>query len=191
MRMRAIAACGVLIVLAAFFASGCGKARTESMPPGASKAEGVETKTDWRSAEPSPAADASAGRGLAEEERLRKEREQLLADLGIPIFFAYDSFELSAEAKGILKAKAEVLKRNPAVKLIVEGHCDERGTAAYNLALGQKRAKSAYDYLTTVGVEAGRLSMVSYGAERPLDPGHDEAAWAKNRRDGFSVPGGK
>jgi len=189
MRMRVMTACGVLIVLAALFASGCGKARTESLPPGATRAEGVETKADWRGAE-TPAPDASQARGLAEEERLRREREQLIADLTRPVYFAYDSFELSAEAKAILKAKSEALRRSPAVRLTVEGHCDERGTAAYNLALGQKRAKSAYDYLVTLGVEAGRLNMVSYGAERPAEAGHDEAAWAKNRRDGFSLPGG-
>ncbi|GAB6886518.1 hypothetical protein JCM13304A_00160 [Desulfothermus okinawensis JCM 13304] len=103
------------------------------------------------------------------------------------IHFAFDSYELNSEAKDILKKKAEVLLKYPSIKLIIEGHCDERGTEEYNLALGERRARAAYEYLILLGIEADRLSIVSYGEERPLDPRHNEEAWAKNRRDEFKI----
>lgn len=103
------------------------------------------------------------------------------------IHFAFDSYELSHEAKEILKKKAEILLKYPNIKIVIEGHCDERGTDEYNLALGERRAKAAYDYLILLGVEADRLSIVSYGEEKPLDSGHNEEAWAKNRRDEFKI----
>lgn len=103
--------------------------------------------------------------------------------------FAFDSAELSESAKATLKANAEYLKANAGVKAQVEGHCDERGTNEYNMALGNRRATAAQKYLRGLGVEANRLSTVSYGEELPLDPGHDEAAWAKNRRAHFKVEG--
>ena len=80
------------------------------------------------------------------------------------------------------------MNQNPSVRVQIEGHCDERGTEEYNLALGERRANAAKQYLTTAGISAGRLSTISYG-ERPLDPGHNEAAWAKNRRDHFVITG--
>ena len=103
------------------------------------------------------------------------------------IFFDFDRYDLRADAREILKANADWLKKNPATRIEIEGHCDERGTVEYNLALGEKRAKSAMSYLTTLGVPQDRLSVISYGKEKPADPGHDEAAWAKNRRAEFVV----
>lgn len=105
------------------------------------------------------------------------------------INFAFDSYKLDSKAKDILNANAEWLKTNPGTKAQVEGHCDERGTNEYNMALGAHRARAAQDYLKGAGIEASRLSTVSYGEEMPLDPGHNEAAWAKNRRDHFNVSG--
>lgn len=104
------------------------------------------------------------------------------------IYFDFDSFVLSQTARDTLSGNAEyLLKTNRSVKIQVEGHCDERGSDEYNLALGEKRAKAALNYLVTLGVPAERLSFISYGKEKPADPGHDEAAWAKNRRDAFFV----
>lgn len=103
------------------------------------------------------------------------------------INFAFDSYKLDSKAKDILKANADWLKANAGSKTQVEGHCDERGTNEYNMALGAHRARAAQDFLKTVGVEGSRLSTVSYGEEMPLDPGHNETAWAKNRRDHFNV----
>ncbi len=103
------------------------------------------------------------------------------------IHFAFDSYELSPKARAILKKKAEILLKYPNIKMVIEGHCDERGTEEYNLALGERRARAAYEYLILLGIEADRLSIVSYGEERPLDPRHNEEAWAKNRRDEFRI----
>ncbi len=103
------------------------------------------------------------------------------------IYFDFDSFILTQPSRDILYKNAEWLLKNKAVKVQIEGHCDERGSDEYNLALGEKRAKSAMNYLLTLGVPSDRLSVISYGKEKPLDPGHDEAAWAKNRRAEFGV----
>lgn len=102
-------------------------------------------------------------------------------------FFAFDSYSLSAEAKGTLEGNANEMKRVTDATVTIEGHCDERGTKAYNLALGEKRANAAKDYLVAMGVNASRISTVSYGKERPFEQGSDEAAWAKNRRAHFVV----
>jgi len=104
-----------------------------------------------------------------------------------PVFFALDSYELSAEARTQLQGAAGVLKQNGTWQVTVEGHCDERGTAEYNLSLGERRALAAKTYLVSLGVAADRLRTVSYGREFPFDPGHDEAAWAKNRRAHFVI----
>ncbi len=97
-------------------------------------------------------------------------------------FFDFNESTLSSEAQAALSASADWLKKNAQYNLLVEGHCDERGTEQYNLALGDRRANTAKEYLMTLGVDAGRIRTVSYGEERPFDNGHDEAAWAKNRR---------
>jgi peptidoglycan-associated lipoprotein len=103
------------------------------------------------------------------------------------VFFAFDKYNLTDEAKRTLQADASELKRSPDVSIIIEGHCDERGTKAYNLALGEKRAKAAKDYLVSLGISGSRITIISYGKERPFDPGHNEAAWAKNRRAHFVI----
>jgi peptidoglycan-associated lipoprotein len=105
------------------------------------------------------------------------------------IFFDFDKYDLRTDARTTLDRKASFLNQNSSVRVQIEGHCDERGTVEYNLALGERRANAAKQYLTTAGISAGRLSTISYGEERPLDPGHNEAAWAKNRRDHFVITG--
>lgn len=97
-------------------------------------------------------------------------------------FYDLDASTLSADAQSALTASANWLKQHPELNLLIEGHCDERGTEQYNLALGDRRANSARDFLATLGVESNRMRTVSYGEERPFDAGHDESAWAKNRR---------
>jgi peptidoglycan-associated lipoprotein len=101
------------------------------------------------------------------------------------IYFDYDSYVLSEPAKRILDEKVAFLKSYPKVKVTVEGHCDERGTTEYNLALGERRANSAMQYLINSGVNRVNVSTISYGKEHPVATGHDEASWAKNRRDHF------
>jgi peptidoglycan-associated lipoprotein len=97
-------------------------------------------------------------------------------------YFDFDQYTLKAEAQAPLAAHAAFLAANPSAKIRIEGHCDERGTTEYNMALGERRAKAVERFLTINGVSAGQLEVVSYGEERPVDAGHDESAWAKNRR---------
>jgi len=104
-------------------------------------------------------------------------------------YFGYDSAELSAEARAALDANAAILKKYTTWTVTIEGHCDERGTAEYNLALGERRAVAAQSYIVALGIPASRVKIVSYGKEFPFDPGHDEAAWAKNRRAHFVITG--
>jgi peptidoglycan-associated lipoprotein len=104
-----------------------------------------------------------------------------------PVMFELDSSDLSAAAQKTLEANAIVLKKYATWAVTVEGHCDERGTAEYNLALGERRAVAARAYLVSLGISADRLRTVSYGKEFPFDPGHDEAAWSKNRRAHFVI----
>ncbi|NDC38195.1 MAG: peptidoglycan-associated lipoprotein Pal [Proteobacteria bacterium] len=115
-----------------------------------------------------------------------------VADAGGPlrdINFAFDKYDLTAASKETLGKNAEWLKANPGTAVQVEGHCDERGTSEYNMALGAKRANAGAEYLKTLGIGGNRVSTVSYGENVPLDPAHNEAAWAKNRRAHFKVSG--
>jgi len=105
------------------------------------------------------------------------------------LYFDFDKYDLRTDARTTLDRKASFLNQNSSVRVQVEGHCDERGTNEYNMALGERRANAAKQYLTTAGISAGRLSTISYGEERPLDSGHTEAAWARNRRAHFVITG--
>ncbi|MGD8982352.1 MAG: peptidoglycan-associated lipoprotein Pal [Desulfobacterales bacterium] len=121
-----------------------------------------------------------------EEESMQKQqaREMFLND---DIHFEFDSSTLTPEAQLTLKKKAEWLQNNPEAMSTIEGHCDERGTSEYNLALGDRRATSAKNFLVDLGISASRLTTISYGEERPIDPGQNEEAWAKNRRCHFTI----
>jgi peptidoglycan-associated lipoprotein len=99
--------------------------------------------------------------------------------------FDFDQAVVREDGRKTCQVVAAYLKKNPRAKLLIEGHCDERGTAEYNLALGERRAVAVMNYLVSLGVPKGNLSTISFGEERPLDPGHDEGAWARNRRAHF------
>jgi len=103
------------------------------------------------------------------------------------IYFAFDKSNLKPEAQSVLKKKAAFLRENPAYYVLVEGNCDERGTEEYNLALGERRAMAARDFLVTLGLSGDRIKTISYGELRPADPAHNEAAWTLNRRDEFKL----
>jgi peptidoglycan-associated lipoprotein len=116
-------------------------------------------------------------------------RADFLAQAGTDtVHFATDSSDVDAEAKGILTAQIAWLRKYPNVRVTVEGHCDERGTREYNLALGDRRANSAKNFLVNGGIDAGRISVVSYGKERPAATGSDDSSWAQNRRAVTVVP---
>jgi len=104
-----------------------------------------------------------------------------------PVFFEYDSSDVNDAGRAILQANAAVLKKYPSWVITIEGHCDERGTAEYNLALGERRAVAARQYLISLGLDAARLRTVSYGSEFPFDPAHQESAWSRNRRAHFVI----
>lgn len=162
----------VMALVALMAIAGCGGKKATTAPPpteptGGSTAPQVE---DMPAATPDPATS-----------------DQLDASQFVDAFFDYDSYSLSSEAKGTLEQNAKALKAVSVGNVTIEGHCDERGTKAYNLALGEKRANAAKEYLVALGVNASRLNTVSYGKERPFDDGHDESAWAKNRRAHFVI----
>lgn len=107
------------------------------------------------------------------------------------IYFAFDRYDLDTEDRATLRTNAEWLKKNPAARIEIEGHCDERGTTEYNLALGAKRAQAAKDYLISLGVSANRISTISYGEEIPVCRSQGEDCWQRNRRDRFVAAGGR
>ena len=104
-----------------------------------------------------------------------------------PVFFDYDSSDVNDASRALLQANAAVMKKYPTWVVTIEGHCDERGTAEYNLALGERRAVAARTYLISLGLDANRLRTVSYGSEFPFDPAHQDSAWSRNRRAHFVI----
>ncbi len=185
----------VLVLCLGLVITGCPKKTVLKEEPTVKKAEEPV-------AEREKAAKAEAERA-AKEKELAKEKEfekSLVAkkEPGITgevfeskmlkdIHFDFDKYDIRPGDAEILKENAALLMKNPSVKIQIEGHCDERGTAEYNLALGERRANSAKRYLSSLGLTVNRISTISYGKEKPLDPGHNEEAWAKNRRDHFIV----
>jgi peptidoglycan-associated lipoprotein len=121
----------------------------------------------------------------AEQKKLQAEQEAMAAKdefANEDIHFDFDSAVIIGSAQNILQGKAQYLTNNPNVMAVIEGHCDERGTEAYNLSLGERRAEAVKNFLINLGVDSGRLNTISYGEERPVDAARTEAAWAKNRR---------
>ncbi|HEU5304795.1 MAG TPA: peptidoglycan-associated lipoprotein Pal [Gemmatimonadales bacterium] len=148
-------------------------------------------------AEPAPApppVDDSAERDRMERERMAREAAEraraVAADLAAMINFDYDQAAVRSADQATLDRKAAILVANPNVKLRISGHADERGSDEYNLALGNRRAAAAKRYLENKGVDGSRLDVISYGEERPLNPGSDESAYAQNRRDEFEITAG-
>lgn len=114
-------------------------------------------------------------------------QEDLVLNVGDRVFFGYDKFNLSDEARLTAQRQAAWLKANPTITVAVEGHADERGTREYNLALGERRATALKNYLVTLGISSSRVSTISYGKERPVALGHTDAAWSQNRRGVLNV----
>lgn len=131
---------------------------------------------------------ASAQSAATTKEQSAKVEPAATAETAVKdIFFEFDKSNISPDAREILKANADFLLKNGNSKVVIEGHCDERGTAEYNMALGQRRAQETKNYLVNLGIKEPRIKTISYGEERPFDPGHNEDAWAKNRRAHFVV----
>ncbi len=115
--------------------------------------------------------------------------EDFVVNVGDRVFFDFDKFDVSADAQAVLKKQAAWLQKYPNVGIIVQGHCDERGTREYNLALGERRANAVKDYLSALGIARTRVRTISFGKERPVALGHDDAAWAQNRRGVTTLEG--
>lgn len=179
----------LVVSCAVMAAGGCAK------PEMASSEEAVGAAPSTAAKPPHPAEtvqDASAQQASDKEDEMRASLAPVpgAAELNSApeqIYFAFDSHALSREARDTLVKNARVMKADPEVKMRIEGHCDERGSDGYNLALGEKRASTAMQYLTTLGITPDRLTIVSYGEEKPAAPAHDEEAWSRNRRDEFVI----
>ena len=181
----------VLTVLLVFpgllFTVSCGKKAVKSGE--SSMTETGQGGTSQTSGQMS--AEELARQRAIEEERIRAEAAERQTEMARrkfineDIYFSYDSSAITDFAQRVLVEKAEWLRANPAATIVIEGHCDERGTSEYNLALGDRRANTVKNYLANLGIAANRMRTISYGEERPADPAHTEAAWAKNRRAHF------
>lgn len=168
--------------------TGCGGSKAVSTADQENEAAAVDTMAVTDAEQPrtdSREIDRRVMDMLTEEEPKTESRELVFE----PVYFVLDESDLTPEARSVLSDLADMLKANPGVSIMIEGHCDERGTIEYNLALGERRATAVKEYLINFGVDASRLYTISYGKERPVDPGHNEAAWAKNRRAEFRIVG--
>ncbi|HEY5711520.1 MAG TPA: peptidoglycan-associated lipoprotein Pal [Allosphingosinicella sp.] len=163
----------VAIAAALSIAAGCAPRRPADIPPPPVGTEGEV-----------PVAEGAIGTAIVPGSRA----DFVQSVVSDRIFFALDSYSVDDSARRTLDAQAEWLMRNPNVRVTIEGHCDERGTREYNLALGDRRANAARDYLQSRGVAAERMTTISWGKERPANEGHDESAWSQNRRAVTVVP---
>jgi peptidoglycan-associated lipoprotein len=169
--------------------SGCPKKTVVKEEPSVKSAEELEARKDAKEAD------------KIKEEEVKKEFEKSLVAQKTPgiegvvieskmikdIHFDFDKYNIRPEEAEVLRENSALLRKYPVMKFQVEGHCDERGTGEYNLALGERRANSIKSYLVSLGIEPGRIATISYGEERPFDQRHTEEAWAKNRRGHFVI----
>ncbi len=165
MRIKWLAPLAALVILAA----------CESTPDEQASTAGQGTST-------SDQAGDGGGAKVSQDGTVPGSQEDLAQNVGDRVLFDFDSSVLSAQARQTLEGQAGWLKQYPNVRLVIEGHCDERGTREYNLALGERRAAAAKNYLVALGVDDARLTTISYGKERPFALGHDDDAWSQNRR---------
>ena len=199
--MKPVSLLFVIGLGAAVVAAGCGKKAPEQVAPQAN-ADSAAAAERAR-ADSAAAAQAEADRRAREEaDRIARQREaDSLAALGrageevrsmvaAMIHFDYDKSSVRPDDAGTLDQKVAILQANPELRIRIHGHCDERGSDEYNLALGNRRAQSAKQYLVSHGIDASRIETQSWGEERPLVDGHDEGAWSQNRRDEFEIIGG-
>ncbi|MBU4202900.1 MAG: peptidoglycan-associated lipoprotein Pal [Acidobacteria bacterium] len=170
------------ILVLSFFVS-CKKEVAQAPPPPPQVTEQPQPKVETPPVKEEPQ--------LTEQEMfMRKTLEEINAEKPLSlIHFDFDKYFVREDAKSILQQNAAWMKKFTSSKILIEGHCDERGTEEYNMALGEKRAIAAMDYLISLGIGADRVKIVSYGKSQPLDPGHNEGAWDMNRRGQFVVIG--
>lgn len=179
----------VIIIFVGFLAPSCGKKQIESEPVMSEDEARRRAEEEARKREQER--QAAIREEELREEQLREKSERIQSAREMfeneDILFEFDSASLSVEAQEILRAKAAWLRENPRAQVVIEGHCDERGTNEYNLALGDRRAFSSKSFLVDLGIADTRLTTISYGEERPVDTAPTEDAWAKNRRAHFVI----
>ncbi len=200
--MIAVLLAFAFVVTSLFFMSACAKKQvqmTEGVQPTAEETTASQESATQPAATEEPkavivdqteenkTAEAEQLEKLQAEERAQREAAAKAAFENEKIYFDFDKSDLKAEAQAVLKKKADWLREHPAYSLRIEGNCDERGTNEYNLALGDRRANAAKKFLVALGIDEARIITISYGEERPVDPAHNEEAWAKNRRDEFRL----
>ena len=183
---------GIVVFLAmafvcssAFFLTSCAKKQVKVEEPVAAEEKAPEVKEG--DTEAYRKAEAERQARLRELEKLQQVQSEMSVFTSENIYFDFDKSELLPQAKNILREKAQFLKKYPDFYVRIEGHCDERGTNEYNLALGERRAQAAKTFLASMGIDEMRLRTISYGEERPADPRSNEAGWALNRRDEFKL----
>ncbi len=182
--MRPVLLCG--IVLSLFFASGCLEKKQLTVSPYPDSGyNGANQGNANYGGNNNPYTHTDAEYGVYRP--LTAEEQRAAQVLGSNVYFEYDSFSLTEEAKQILRAKAKTLTTVPQLRVVVEGHCDERGTDEYNMALAERRARVAYEYMHSLGVRPEQVELVSYGKLHPAVTGHDERAYSQNRRCEFKI----
>ena len=183
-----------LIAAGVLVAAACGGSQPDPEPPAPQPIDSTAIKEQMRrdSIAAAERARAEAERRAAEEARLEAERllALLTAELQERVHFDFDRSDVRDDDMANLDRKAAILMANPAVQIRIAGHADERGSDEYNLALGNRRAESAKRYLVNKGIDTGRIGIVSFGEERPLNPASTEEAWAQNRRNEFDLTAG-
>jgi len=174
----------IALVAVAFFITACETASQsttdsagDSSASTSSSTASTSSNSGSSSGSSSSSGSAASGSGGSEDTAAQK-----LAAIGNTVYFGYDSAKLDGNAQGTLFRQAAFLNANPSLTITIEGHCDERGTREYNLALGERRAAAARDYLLAQGVDQARIRVISYGKERPMAAGSNETSWSKNRR---------
>jgi peptidoglycan-associated lipoprotein len=175
----------IILFAATFFLAAC---ETASQTAGDSSGDSTSSSTTASSSASTSGTGSASSSGSAasssssSSSAASDDVDSKLAAVGNTVYFAFDSAALTSEAQGTLTRQAALLKMNPATTVTIEGHCDERGTREYNLALGERRASASRDFLLAQGIDAARVRIISYGKERPAVQGSNEEAWAKNRR---------
>ena len=177
----------VLLLCLGAILIGCPKKTVVREEPSVKKEEGVAKREAERTKEMKPEGGREFEKSLVAKKEPGIEGEVFESKFLKDIHFEFDKYNIRPGDAEILNRNAALLKKYPKVKIQIEGHCDERGTIEYNLALGERRANSTKKYLLSLGIPGERISTISYGEERPLDPGHNEEAWAKNRRAHFII----
>lgn len=189
-RSVSIKICMVCVIMSLMLVVSCGKKKVETAaaPAAADTATDTAPADDAANTATDTAKDEDTANMAADDNAGKREAGSAMAEaVGVSdIYFDYDSSDILSSETAALEAKAQWLKKNPNVKTTIEGHCDERGTSEYNLALGDRRAARTKSFLEKLGISGTRMETVSYGEEKPAVNGHNEDAWSKNRRAHFA-----